>query len=95
MDTITISASKARNNFFSLLDQVAQGTEVIIEKDHKEVAVLVAKKHKTDWKALLKATKESAGILKDYDPNDNPLRKPGAWGNWGKWDEDVVKDTKK
>lgn len=87
MITLRVSATKARNNFFELLNQVSLGdTEVIIEKDSKEVAVISPKKAKTDWKALLKASKAAHGILKDYDPKDNPLRRPGAKNFLGRWD---------
>lgn len=89
MTTIRVSATKARNNFFSLLDQVIQGVQVIIEKDKKEVAVMSQKKTETNWEALMKATKESAGILKDEDLEDiynNPARKPAS-SFLGKWDK--------
>ena len=36
MNTIRISATAARNRFFDLLNQVAAGAQVIIEKDKKE-----------------------------------------------------------
>lgn len=45
-----------------------------------------SKKQKTDWAALLKASKAAHGILKDYDPKDNPLRRPGAKNFLGRWD---------
>lgn len=86
MNTIRLSATSARNKFFELLNQVALGTQVIIEKDAKEIAVISPKVKKTDWKGFLKAAKEAKGILKDYDPMDNPLRKPGAIDFLGKWD---------
>ena len=66
MNTIRLSATSARNKFFELLNQVALGSQVIIEKDKKEVAVISPKKTKTDWKGLLKASKAVHGILKDY-----------------------------
>lgn len=86
MSTIRVSATAARNRFFEILNQVALGTHVIIEKDSKEVAVLSPRKQRTDWKGLLKASKEAHGILKDYDPKDNPLRRPGAKNFLGRWD---------
>lgn len=91
MNTIRVSATSARNNFFELLNQVASGTEVIIEKDKREVAVLVAKKPKLDLAALRKATKETHGILKNYkfDPEDNPLRRKGAADFLGRWDKGI------
>lgn len=87
---IKMSATKARNNFFELLNQVALGnTEIIIEKDSKEVAVLTPKKQKIDWKEFRRAAKVAKGILKDsdYDPEDNPLRRKGAADFLGKWDQ--------
>lgn len=46
-------------------------------------------KQKIDWKEFRKATKAARGILKSYkfDPEDNPLRRKGAWPNLGKWDK--------
>lgn len=87
MNMLRVSATKARNNFFELLNQVAMGTEVIIERDSKEVATLSPRKTKTDWLALKRASKKIHGIWKDYDVNDNPLRRKGAWPAWGKWDK--------
>lgn len=89
MNTLRISATKARNNFFELLNQVALGnTQVIIEKDSKEVALLSPKEKKMDWKGLKKAMKEVHGIWKDYDvERDNPLRRKGAADFLGKWDQ--------
>lgn len=89
MNTIRMSATAARNKFFDLLNQVASGTQVIIEKDAKEVAVLSPKKKTVDWAAFNKAIKETHGILKDddFDPEDNPLRRKGAADFLGKWDK--------
>ncbi|PIV08032.1 hypothetical protein COS52_04820 [Candidatus Roizmanbacteria bacterium CG03_land_8_20_14_0_80_39_12] len=87
MNTIRLSATSARNNFFELLNQVALGKHVIIERDNKEVAIISPKKKKMDWKAFLKAAKAARGILKNYDPMDNPLRRPGASDFLGKWDK--------
>lgn len=91
MSTIRVSATSARNNFFELLNKVAAGTEVIIEKDSKEVALISPKKPKLDLAALRKATEETHGILKKYkfDPEDNPLRKKGAADFLGKWDKGI------
>lgn len=94
MSTIRLSATSARNKFFALLDQVALGTQVIIEKDNKEVAILSPRKTKTDWKGLLKASKAAHGILKDYTFEEiSPLRKKGAWKGFGEWDKGL-KTTK-
>lgn len=87
MSTITVSATSARNNFFELLNQVELGTQVIIERDAKEVALLSPKKQTVNWVALKKASKAIHGTWKDYDENDNPLRRPGAWPTVGKWDK--------
>lgn len=87
MNTIRVSATAARNNFFDLLNQVMMGATVTVVKDAKEVAEIVPKKRKTDWKGLMKAMKAAHGILKDYDPHDNPLRRPGAKRFLGKWDK--------
>lgn len=78
MNTLRVSATKARNNFFTLLDQVAQGKHVIVEKDKKEVAIISPKRRGTDMEGLLKASRAAWGILKDYNPEDNPLRRKGA-----------------
>lgn len=89
MNTIRLSATSARNNFFNLLNQVALGTKVIIEKDNKEVALLVSKATKTDWQGLLKASQKVKGIFKDYKSQDNPLRRNGASDFLGQWDKSV------
>ncbi len=88
MSTIRVSATSARNNFFELLNQVALGTQVIIERDAKEVAILSPKKQTVDWVALKKTSQATHGILKDYDPKrDNPFYGKRAWPNLGKWDK--------
>lgn len=86
MNTIKVSATSARNKFFELLNQVALGSQVIIERDNKEIAVLIPKVVKTDWKRLHLAVKEAKGILKDKPLEEiAPARAKGAWGNFGKW----------
>jgi len=88
MSTIRVSATSARNNFFELLNQVALGAQVIIERDSKEVALLSPKKQKIDWQEFKKAAEAARGILKDYDPKrDNPFRRKNAWPSLGKWDK--------
>lgn len=90
MNTIRMSATSARNKFFELLNQVALGTQVIIEKDKKEVAIISPKKTKTNWAALLKASKAAHGILKGYSVEEiAPLRNKGAWRRLGTWDKDL------
>ena len=88
MNTVRVSATKARNNFFELLNQVAMGKQIIIERDSKEVAVITPKETKTDWQAFRKAAKAAYGILKDYNIDEiAPLRKRGAWKGFGEWDK--------
>ena len=87
MQTITWSATKARNEFFDLLTLVAMGQSFIVEKDKKEVALVTPIKKGTDWKGLKKAMDACHGILKDYDVKDNPLRRPGSADFLGKWDK--------
>ncbi len=88
MNTTTISATAARNNFFEILNQVTMGKQFIIKKDAKEVAILTPTKViKTDWVSLKKASKAIHGIWKDYDEEDNPLRRKNAWPTLGKWDK--------
>lgn len=91
-----VSATKARNQFFELLNQVALGRQIIIEKDAKEVAVLVPKKQKTDWAAFRKAAKAAHGILKDYSIDEIvSVRKADAWKGFGDWDKDRNLSKKK
>lgn len=87
MNTIKVSATSARNRFFELLNQVAQGTQVVIEKDHKEVAILSPRQVKTDLKKLIKDSKEVRRIFKNYNAEDNPLRKKDATLFLGRWDK--------
>jgi prevent-host-death family protein len=89
MNTIRVSATAARNRFFELLDKVAAGAEVIIEKDRKEVAVMGPKKSKSNLEAVRKASERVHGLLKEYTVEEiAPTRKKGAWGNFGQWDDD-------
>jgi len=78
MNTIRVSATAARNNFFDLLDKVAIGVSVVIEKDKKTVAYMAPMTRKdTKYKGLTKALHAAAkGFV--YVKRDNPLRKPGA-----------------
>lgn len=94
MNTIRLSATSARNKFFELLNQVALGTEVIIERDKKEIAILTPKKTKMDWEALKKTSKEAHGIFKGLSIEEiSPSRKKGAWKRFGTWDKGL-KHTK-
>ena len=87
MNTIRVSATHARNNFFELLEKVAMGSQVLVERNNKPIAAIVPQKSKVDWKGLKKAMNEAHGILKDYNPKDNPLRRPGAADFLGRWDK--------
>lgn len=92
MNTLRVSATKARNNFFELLNQVAMGKSVIIERDSKEVAVLSSKGTDFDWKSFRKAAKAAHGILKGYSIEEiSPLRAKGAWKGFATWDQDFKK----
>ena len=96
MNTIKMSATAARNNFFELLNQVAAGTTVIIEKDKKEIAVISPKVTKSDLKGLKKSLKRTHGLLKDYSVEEiSPLRRKGAWKDFGDWDKDLDLSKKK
>jgi prevent-host-death family protein len=70
MNTITVSATHARNNFFDLLNQVAAGKRIIIERDKKEIAVLEAKREELNHSSYLKAARAAKGVLavSDYNP---------------------------
>lgn len=86
MKTIRVSATHARNNFFELLNLVARGQEVVVERDNKEVATIVPKRRGTDLKGLTKALNKAAkGFV--YNEKDNPLRRPGAADFLGRWDK--------
>lgn len=87
MNIIRVSATKARNNFFELLNQVALGAQIIIERDKKELAILSPKKKEFDRVGLLRASRKLREAMKDYNPEDNPFRRKGAKNFLGKWDK--------
>lgn len=88
MNILRVSATKARNNFFELLNQVAMGKSVIIERDSKEVAVISPKVAEFDWKSFRKASKAVHGIFKDLSIEEiSPLRAKNAWKGFGEWDQ--------
>jgi prevent-host-death family protein len=87
MNLSTLSATKARNNFFDLLNQVMMGKSFVVERNDKPVAMITSIKAKTDVAKLKRALKASKGIVsKDaYALEDNPLRRLRAkkfLGNW-------------
>lgn len=82
MQTIKVSATKARQDFFELLNLMVLGqTQVLIEKDSEPVAILTPRKKAVDWVGLKKAMDAAHGILKDFDLEKSPLRgrKSKAW----------------
>lgn len=74
MQTITVSATKARQEFFDLLIQVAAGKSFIIKKDNLEVARVTPISRGTDLVGLKKAMDAIHGIAKDFDLSKSPLR---------------------
>ena len=81
-----VSATHARNNFFELLNLVARGQEVVVERDKRTAAKIVPVKNVARNKGLLKALDRAAeGFV--YDEKDNPLRRPGAADFLGKCDK--------
>jgi len=94
MNTITVSATKARNEFFSLIEWAsAVGRSVIVEKDRKVLVKIVpAVSDQEVWKikkrGLLRAVKESEGILKG-EKFKSPLRGKRANTWLGRWDRDL------
>lgn len=87
MNTITLSATATRNNFFDLLDKVSLGSKVVIMRNSKEVAMLIHKTSSNNWENFIKASREVNGILKDYSIEDNPARREGSSDFLGKWDK--------
>lgn len=78
MQTQTISATKARQEFFDLLTQVAMGQSFIVEKDRKKVALVTPIKKGTDLIGLKRAMDALHGVAKDFDLNKSPLRNKKA-----------------
>lgn len=77
MQTITVSATKARNEFFDLLNLVMTGRSIMIQKDNVLVANIVPVTKVLKNRGLLKALDAaSAGFI--YSKEDNPLRKKGS-----------------
>ena len=78
MQTITISATKARQEFFNLLTQVAIGNSFVVKKDNQEVAIVSPIKRGTDLVGLRKAMDALHGVAKDFDLSKSPLRNKRA-----------------
>ncbi len=84
MQTITVSATKARQDFFNILNWVIAGKSVMVQKDNILVASIIPISKTVGNKGLLKALKKaSAGFT--YSQKDNPLRRRGAKGFLGKF----------
>lgn len=66
MNTITLSATEARNQLFPLIDRVANGELVvrIVKNDTKSVVTVTKAKLKSE-KTFYQVAKETYGILKD------------------------------
>jgi len=71
MDTITLSATEARNQLFPLIDRVARGELLvrIIKNDTKSVVAVVKASLKKE-KTLTQLLKETHGILKDVPESE-------------------------
>ena len=87
MKIMRVSATHARNNFFELLNIVAAGGEVTINKDGREAVVMTSKKKGTDIVGLTRALEKCQKYFKNWSLSDSPLRKPGAAAFLGRWDK--------
>ena len=87
MNTITLSATAIRNNFFDLLDKVVLGSNVVIRRNNKDIAMIVHKTSNNNWENFIKKSREVNGILKDYTVDDNLMRREGSSDFLGKWDK--------
>lgn len=87
MQTMKVSATHARNDFFNLLAMVAMGREIVVEKDKKPVARLGPIVTKVGRNKGLVRALDKASMNFVYDEKDNPLRRPGAADFLGKWDK--------
>lgn len=88
MQTIKISATKARQEFFQILNWVFSGKSILVEKDNVVVASIVppTTAFETRNRGLIKALdRASKGF--SYSKSDNPLRRKGAASFLGRWDK--------
>ena len=90
MQTIKVSATKARNDFFNLFNLVLSGTEVLVEKDKKHTIKMTSVVDEESWakkrKRVLKVLEEVRGSWKDVDFK-SPLRGKWALRRFGNWDK--------
>lgn len=85
MQTITVSATKARQEFFDILKLVMAGKSFMIQKDNVLVANITPISDKAFRnRGLLKALKKASGAF-TYSNSDNPLRRKGATDFLGKF----------
>lgn len=74
MQTQIISATKARNDFFNILDWVSMGNKVLVKKDGGDAITMSSSKIGSNLAGLQKAMVACHGILKDFDLSQSPLR---------------------
>lgn len=86
MQIITVSATKARNDFFNILSWVIAGKSVAIQKDNVLVANITPISQVNKSKGLLKSLK-LASVGFEYSKKDNPLRRKGSADFLGRWDK--------
>lgn len=87
MQTQIISATKARNNFFSLLTALKMGSEFIIQKDNEVIGRLIPiVTDEEAWevrkKGLMKALRETRGILKGKKFMSHRRKRFSRWLDW-------------
>lgn len=86
MQTQTISATKARQEFFDLLTWVSKGKSFLVERDKVLVANINPIYKKSKNKGLLKAL-DLASVGFTYSKRGNPLRRKGSDSFLGNWDK--------
>lgn len=91
MQTMTISATKARNDFFNIFSAVYSGIEVFVEKDKKQmikmIPVTIPNSYDAKMDRLAKAMNKTHGILKKFDLDKSPFRGRKSIEWLGKWDQ--------
>lgn len=93
MQTIKVSATKARQEFFDIFNKVFAGTEVLVEKDGKQTIRMVPMVAPEDGvakrKKLLMSLAKTHGAVKDFKLEDNPLRGKKSIKWLGQWDKGI------
>ncbi|MBU1085104.1 MAG: hypothetical protein ABIJ43_02835 [Candidatus Beckwithbacteria bacterium] len=78
MTTLTLSATEARNQFFSLLDRIARGEiKVLVKKMDTKIEVLMGK-FETKESKLVEVANKTYGLLKDVSKDEFGLDKTKA-----------------